>query len=109
MIKQFFKILQTIVIVLVIFVFGYSIYQKVQAKSSAMKAKLEEANNLLDRTKRYKKIQFVGDAKRGYIMFDNTNTALYFKDLQDTTDISYLLQKVDSILIIQKFNYVKKY
>jgi hypothetical protein len=108
MIKQLFKILQTIVIVVVISVFGYSIYQKVEEKSSAMNAKLEEANNLLDRTKRHKKIQFVGDAKRGYIMFDNTNSALYFKDLEDTTDIVYLLQKVDSILIIQKFNYVKK-
>jgi hypothetical protein len=108
MIKQLFKILQTIVIVVVISVFGYSIYQKVEEKSSAMNAKLEEANNLLDRTKRHKKLQFVGDAKRGYIIFDKTNTALYFKDLQDTTDISYLLQKVDSILIIQKFNYDKK-
>lgn len=108
MIKQFFKILQTIVIVLVIFVFGYSIYQKVQAKSSAMNAKLEEANNLIDRTKIHRKAQFVGDAKRGYIMFDNSNSALYFKDLEDTTDISYLLQKVDSILILQRFNYDKQ-
>lgn len=108
MIKQLFKILQTIVIVVVISVFGYSIYQKVEEKSSAMNAKLEEANNLLDRTKRHKKLQFVGDAKRGYIMFDNTNSALFFKDLEDTTDIAYLLQKVDSILITKKFNYVKK-
>ena len=102
MIKPLLKILQTIVIVVVISVFGYSIYQKVEEKSSTMNAKLEEANNLLDRTKRHKKIQFVGDAKRGYIMFDNSNSVLYFNDLQDTTDISYLLQKVDSILIIQK-------
>ena len=59
MIKQLFKILQTIVIVVVISVFGYSIYQKVEEKSSAMNTKLEEANNLLDRTKRHKKLQFV--------------------------------------------------
>lgn len=108
MIKLFFKSLQAIVIVLVISVFGYSIYQKVQGKLSAMNAKLDEANNLLERTKRYKKLQLVGDAKRGYIMFDNSNSVLYFKDLKDTTDISYLLQKVDSILVIQKFNSVKK-
>jgi Na+/H+ antiporter NhaB len=108
MIKQFFKSLQAIVVVLAISVFGYSIYQKVQEKSSMINAKLLEANNLLDRMKRHKKMQLVGDAKRGYIMFDNSNSALYFKDLQDTTDISYLLQKVDSILVIQKFNYVKK-
>ena len=107
MIKQFFKILQTIVMVLVISVFGYSIYQKVQEKSSEINAKLEEANNLLDRAKRHRKAQLVGDAKRGYIMFDNSNSALYFKDLEDTTDIAYLLQKVDSILILQKINYVK--
>lgn len=107
MIKQIFKTLQTLVIVVVICLFGYNIYQKVEEKSSAMNAKLEEANNLLDRTKRHKKIQFVGDAKRGYIMFDNSNSALYFNDLQDTTDIAYLLQKVDSILIIHKLSNTK--
>ena len=108
MIKQLFKALQTFVMIVVIFVFGYSIYQKVQEKSSAMNAKLKEADNLLDRTKRHRKVQFVGDDKRGYIMFDNSSSVLYFKDLEDTTDIAYLLQKMDSIIVIQKFNFVKK-
>lgn len=108
MIKQLFRILQAIFIVLVITIFGFSIYQKVEEKLSVMSAKLEEANNLLETTKRHSKVQFVGNAKRGYIMFDNSNSAFYFKVLQDTTDISYLLKKMDSIIVIQKFYFVKK-
>ena len=54
MIKQFFKILQIIVIVVVISVFGYSIYQKIQGKLLAMNAKIDEANNLLERAKNIK-------------------------------------------------------
>ena len=109
MIKPFLKTLQIIIIVLVITVFGYGLYQRVREKTSGMKAKLEEANKLLESMKIPRKVQFIGDAKRGYIMFDNSNTVLYFKDLKDTNNIAYLLQKVDSILTVQQFNQVKKY
>ncbi|WP_146199263.1 hypothetical protein [Arcicella aurantiaca] len=95
--------------VLVIAVFGYSLYERIQEKTSGMKGKLEEANKLFDSMRKRRKVQFIGDAKRGYIMFDNSNTTLYFKKLEDTNNIAYLLQKVDSILAIQQFNHIKKY
>jgi hypothetical protein len=109
MIKPLFKTLQIIIMVLVITVFGYSLYQRVREKTSGMKSKLQEANKLLDGMKIRRKVQFIGDAKRGYIMFDNSNTTLYFRDLKDTNNIVYLLQKVDSIRTIQQFNQIKKY
>jgi hypothetical protein len=70
-----------------------------------MNAKLQEANNLLDRTKRCNWLVMLSEVT---LCLTIPNSALYFKDLEDTINISYLLHKMDSILIIQQFNYVKE-